>query len=698
MSIMTKMRDNMAGIFAVFAVMFILYIVFDWGMDLLGRRSRQAGDIIGKVDGRPIHYRELSDLIKNLAESQKQQTGKDVDEESSEQLRNQAWTMLVNQILIDEEVRKLGISVTDQELIDWVRGDDPPEFLKRQFTDSTGTFNRAGYEAALSDPQNSAVWLQIEGALRRQRLQEKLQSALQATIRVSEGEVYDRFVNENLHLSAEYVLFDAARMVRDSDVVVTDDDIKKYYNENQDEFKQRATRRLKYVLFPDVPSHEDTAGVIQDLNEFARQAKTGSDFVQLVKTYSELPLSEAFFKRGELSAVRDSAVFASEVGHIVGPLQDADGFHLLKVLEERKGKEEVIRASHILLRVPSSKDSVEVWKKARELTQRVKRGEDFATLAREFSTDGTAAKGGDLGWFGKNRMVKPFEEAAFKARVGEVVGPVRSQFGLHIIKVTGRSNREVKIADLFLTVKPSSQTRTAIQDRANDFSYLATQGDFDKEASLSNYKVMETPAFSKGTVIPGIGMSDEIQRFAFERKLGDVSEALKTPTGYGVFKISEIKEEGVKPLSEVRETIHSKVLLKKKIARVGEYAKAIRSKLQPTDSLGVVSKLDSTLTVTKTGDFTPNTWLPNIGRDNDFIGKVLTLKVGEISQPFAGQRGYFIVKLLSRTEPDSAHFQAQKKTLEDQMLQEKRNRYLGEWMNTLKEKADIVDNRDRFYR
>jgi peptidyl-prolyl cis-trans isomerase D len=698
MSIMTRMRDNMAAIFAVFAVMFILYIIFDWGMDLLGRRSRQAGDIIGKVDGHPIHSKDLSDMINNLSEAQKRQTGKDVDEQSSEQFRDQAWTMLVNQILVDEQIRKLGVSVTDQELIDWVRGDDPPDFLKRQFIDSTGTFNRAAYESALNDPQNSAVWVQIENALRKQRLQEKFQSALQATVRVTEGEVYDRFFNDNLHLSAEYVLFEAARMVKDSDVVVTDDDIRKYYNENQEEFKQRATRRLKYVLFPEVPSHDDSTGVMQDLNEFARQARSGSDFTQLVKTYSELPLSEAFFKRGELSALRDSVVFASKPGDIIGPLRDTDGFHLLKVLEERKGKDEVTRASHILLRLPSSKDSVEVWKKAREIAQKAKKGEDFAKLAREFSADGSASRGGDLGWFGKGRMVKPFEDAAFKARVGEVVGPIRSQFGLHIIKVTGRTNREVKIADLFLTVKPSNQTRTAIRDQANDFSYLATQGDFEKEASLSKYQVMETPPFGKGTVIPGIGMSDEIQRFAYEKKLGDVSEALKTPTGYGVFKISEVKDEGVQPLSQVKETIRSKVLLKKKIAKVGEYAKSIRSKLQPTDSLGVVSRFDSTLRVTKTGDFTPNTWLPNLGRDNDFIGKVLTLKVGEISQPFAGQRGYFIVKLLSRTEPDSARYQAQKKTIEDQLLQEKRNRYLGEWMNTLKEKADIVDNRDRFYR
>ncbi len=698
MSIMTKMRENMAGIFAVFAVMFILYIIFDWGMDLLGRRSREPSDIIGKVNGRPIHYREFSELLKNLSDAQKRQTGREADEEVSQQFREQAWTTIINQALVDDEMKKLDLKVSDQELLNWVQGENPPEFLVRQFTDSTGKFNRQAYEAAIRDPQNSAIWVQIENALRKQRAQEKFQSALLASIRVTEGEVRDRFVDQNLHLNLEYLFLDAAKMVRDSDVVVTDDEIKKYYNENQGEFKQRATRKLKYVLFPEKATAEDTAGVLRDLTEFARQARSGGDMEVLVKSYSELPLTNSFFKRGELSAIRDSAVFSVKLGEVIGPLQDVDGYHVLKVLEERESKEESIRASHILLNVPPGKDSIEVWKRARELYQRAKKGEDFAQLARNFSSDGSATKGGDVGWFGKGRMVKPFEEAAYKAKAGEVVGPVRSLFGLHIIKVTERSKREVKIADLFVSVKPSSETKTRVRDRANDFQYLASQGDFDKEAGLSKYEVQETPRFSKGTVIPGIGFSDEIQKFAFEKKLGEVSDLLKTPNGYGVFKTTEVREEGVAPLAEVKETIRSKVQMKKKIAKVGDYAQQVRSRLQPTDSLGVVTTFDTTLKASKTGNITPTTWLPNIGRDYEFIGKALSLKAGEVSQPFSLQRGSYIVRLLSRTEPDSALYQSKKKEIRDQLLQEKRNRYLAEWLNKLKEKADIVDNRDRYFR
>lgn len=690
MSIMTKMRENMAGIFAVFAFMFIIYIVFDWGMDYLGQQRNPTGDVIGEVNGRPIHINEFSELLQNLFEAQGRE---DVDDQLSMQLREQAWTMLVNQILLEQEIEKFGVKVTDQEIIDWVYGENPPEFLVRQFRDSAGTFNRAAYEAAIRDPQNRAVWVQIEKALRQQRAQEKFQSVLQAAVRVSEREVYDRFLEDNLKMNVEYVFFDAASLVKDSDVTITDDDIRKYYLENQAEFKRRATRKLKYVLFPEKPSSEDTAAVIQDLEEFARQARAGSNFEELVKAHSELPLTDAFFKRGELSPVRDSVVFSGKVGEIYGPIKDDDGYHLLKILEERRGKEVSIRASQILLHVPMGKDSIAAWAKARQLYQRAKRGEDFASLAREHSIDASAAKGGDLGWFGTGRMVKPFEDAAFKAKVGEVVGPVRSYLGLHIIKVTGRENREVKIADLFQPVRPSSQTKSKILERASDFSYLASEGDFDKEASLGNYQVQETLPFEEGTVIPGVGYNPEVSRFAFGNKLGAISEPIKTHNGYGVFKIVEAQSEGVRPLPEVKETIRSKVLLRKKIDKVGEYAKQMRNKLQPGDSLGVLAAYDTTLKVVKTGDFTPKTWLPNIGRDYGFVGKALSLNIGEISAPFAAPRGYYIMKLLSKTEPDSAQYLERKKEIRDQILQEKRSRYMSEWWNALRERADIVDNR-----
>src|SRR5207244_2439227 len=131
-------------------------------------------------------------------------------------------------------------------------------------------------------------------------------------------------------------------------------------------------------------------------------------------------------------------------GDILDVSKEFDGFHLIKVLEFRPGKDDFLRASHILVKIENN-DSAKALKQAKDLLAAARRGEDFAELARKNSQDpGSGANGGDLGWFGKGRMVKQFDEAAFKAKPGQIVGPVRSQFGYHIIKVVARDNREVR--------------------------------------------------------------------------------------------------------------------------------------------------------------------------------------------------------------------------------------------------------------
>ena len=142
-------------------------------------------------------------------------------------------------------------------------------------------------------------------------------------------------------------------------------------------------------------------------------------------------------------------MFAARQGDLVGPILDAQGLHLFKVLGERKSDKEYIRASHILLPLGQGADSGAVKQLAQTIAREAKSGKDFAGLAREYSKDpGSAQNGGDLGWFTKGRMVPAFEGPAFKAKVGEIVGPVRTPYGMHIIKVTGRDSRELKLANI----------------------------------------------------------------------------------------------------------------------------------------------------------------------------------------------------------------------------------------------------------
>jgi peptidyl-prolyl cis-trans isomerase D len=701
MPLMTQIRNNLTKAFAVFAVFFIVYIVLDWGMDITGRRHQQGTrDYVGKVNGTTINYSEFSALLKQQTDAYRKQSGTEPDEESERQLRTQVWNTMVQQTLIEHELERLKITVTDDEVREILLGPNPPQMIASQFIDSTGKFNRAAYDQALQNTQNRAILVQIEGEVRRQRRLEKLQSLLFASTRVTDPEIRQRFADRSVAMDAEYVLFDPNTLVPDSMVQVGDDDLRKHYNANQEEFKVRPSRKVKYVLFSTAPTKDDTVAVATELNRTLDQVKSGSDFVELAKTYSENPVNDTtFVKHGDLSRQLEGAVFSAKKGEIVGPISDYSGMHLVKVVAERKGSKDFVRASHILLNATSGPDSVAKIQKAKDILRRARSGENFSKLVAEFSEDfGSKVTDGDLGWNGKGGWVKPFEQAAFAARVGEIVGPIRSQFGWHIIKVTGKDNRELRIAALTMKVKASSQSSEAATQKAQDFSYLAKEEGFEKAAETSAYALRETPEFFKSSVIPGIGVNDAAMNFAFTKKLDALSEPIAVTGGLGVFKITSVREESVRPFDEVKPTLRTQVLREKKMQKLKEQVDALYKTLGSSTDLSAAVRAIPSAPVQKTGSFKAMDAPPGVGRDYAFIGQTVSLKPGELSKPFEGGRGYYIVKLLSKTAFDSTQFAGEKNTLRDQILQEKRNRMFSDWLTALKDKATIEDQREKFFR
>ncbi len=710
MPIMTRMRESMPVVLFGLLILFVVMIVFEWGMDYLGIRGQQS-NVVGKVDGTTITYQDFSQMVDVLTNNMKAQTGKDPSEDQIKALRDQAWQAIVTQNLVNEEIKRLGLTVTDQELIDWVRGPNPPEDLRRNFIDSTGQFRRDVYEEFLSnpnqflrdpsgrDPNYGTTYLaNLEKSLRERRLSEKLQSLIMAEVRVSDGELRQAFIDENQKIDARFAAFDAS-IVGDNDVQVADADLKAYYDENIDQFKFEESRKLKYVYLPDKPSASDSTMREKDMKEALASAKSEVDFQQLVNTYSDQPDSGAFFRHGELSPPVESAVFAAKVGDLVGPVLDNGTYRLMKVVDERKGQNEYIRASHILISVEGTADTMAAKRQAEQIAREAKQGKDFAQLAQEYSKDqSNASRGGDLGWFTKGRMVAPFEKAAFGAKVGEVVGPVRTPFGWHIIKVTGRDNRELKLLTINMRIDASSQTKNDILDRARDFAYNCRESDFSKEVQLTGFDAREAQVQKKSTLIPGLGVNEAITKWAFDAKLNAVSDPFTLTGGYVVATVAEIKPAGVRPFEEVKESLRPAVLRKKKIDRVMAIAKEARAKLAEGDSLNKIDGTYPGVKVQDTGPISPNGIVPGLGRDPAFLGAIAVLPPGKISEPIQGQRGAFLIEVLSRTPFDSTAYAAQRESIASKILQENKGRYLNDWLTRLRDRADIQDHRDLFFR
>ncbi len=213
------------------------------------------------------------------------------------------------------------------------------------------------------------------------------------------------------------------------------------------------------------------------------------------------------------------------------------------------------------------------------------------------------------------------------------------------------------------------------------------------------YEVKETPEFSEEIkVIPGLGANNALLRFAFDNSIGDISKTFKVPAGYVVAQLIEVLPKTTKPLKDVSESIKRIVLREKKIERTLNIAKEIKEKISTTNELSVAKTVYEKAKVSSANSFTASGTIPGIGRDFAFSQAALQAELNTITGPVKSNRGSYLLKVTSRSEIDSTIYNVQKNSLRDNLLRQKRNRVYSDWVTSLKENADIEDNRYEFYR
>ena len=692
MAMMAKMRSLAPAFILTVGGLFVLFMVVSSSnvMEALGVRTNN----VGSVNGENISYNDFAKAVDQQLEMQKKQTGKDVDQDNMDEFRNQVWQSIVNETLIAQEVKKYDITVSNQEIRGIILGDNPPQFLKQNFIDSTGKFNRAMYENALFDPRNKDILIQAEEYVRQTRLREKLQSMLGASITVSNGEILRSFIDKNTKIDAKYALVSLTQYP-DSLFNISDNDLKKYYNNHLDKYEIKPQRKLKYVLFSNEPTSKDTERVKQELISVKKKIDDGTlKFEEAVNLYSSIPYAKDTLSISKFSTNAADLIYKSNSG-IVGPVLTNEGYSLYMIDGTISTNQTMVDASHIL--VNQYGNDQKNYEEAMKLYKELKNGADFSKIAKEKSGDrGSAAKGGNLGWFGKGAMVQEFERAAFNGAIGVVQRPIKTTYGYHIIKVNGRTNKEFIVEKLVEPVKISPTSVDANYNAAQDYSYIAKKNNFDSEAKLMNYKIRETPDFYKTSVIiPGIGMSNALIDFAFDNDLNSISDAFKVKEGYIVAEVSQVIKEGVKSFDEVKNQIRPLVLREKKYEKIFETAKNIKAKIN--GNLNEATKIDPKVVVDSTGRFSVSGPVPKVGRDFGFLEEVKRLNLNTLSEPVKGNRGYYLIKVNFRTPFDTSAFAIQKNSIRNQLMEQRRRTFFNDWIAELRKNADIVDKRYLFY-
>jgi len=688
MGAMNTLRENTGVILWILVLSFgVIWTLQDSNVfEAVNRPSQNAAT----VNGTQITNQEYNTAVDQQRQQIQQQMDGEVSSQMQQMAEQRAYDQLVNNALLEQEMERLGITVTDAEIEDMVFGESPHPLIRQQFADSTGRINYQLLQNMAQNPQANPQFLQMENYLRTQRRQQKMGSLIQSTVHVSEEDVEEYYWRQNATASTQYVALRYAAVPDDS-ISVSESDLRSYYEENREDFQREKTLTLDYVALPKTPTAEDTAAVLGDLENLRpRFAEAEQDSLFLEQNASERAFDDSYRTPDQMDAAVATAVYEDpSPGRVAGPVTGDDMAHLVKIRDTQPADQEYVHASHILLE--SGTDAPALRERLVSIRDSIASGAaTFDEMARRYSDDPSAEDGGDLGWFSAGSMTEAVDEAAFNASPGELVGPVRSESGYHLLRVHQRAEQAVQIADLAFSIIPSQSTLTDKQTTLEDIAFYAEEegSSFQEETQRRDMEVQQVQAQATQSAVPGLGQGPGLSSFLESAEVGDFSDVLELQDQFAVLRVAEVQPEGYRPFEEVQAQIRPQVALQKKREvqrRRMERALEGSSFEQLPQALNTQMRTQSELS------FTTET-VPGIGRDPTFSGTVFGLDEGETSGVVTGENAAFVVRVTEQQDPPEMTA-TQRQQIRQQLLRQRQQEVSKQWLSALKEDATIEDMR-----
>ena len=359
---------------------------------------------------------------------------------------------------------------------------------------------------------------------------------------------------------------------------------------------------------------------------------------------------------------------------------------------------------------PSSDDTSRVVDECEQIINQLNNGSDFAELADTYSQDPgnqvspDSGKGGELGWFGKGQMVKPFEEAAFIAKTGDVVGPVLSRFGYHIIKVNDRRNdndkEEINASHILLKIEMGPNTNDALKRKSTLFSYDASDPKIGFSAALDSHQVAAkkiTKILDETINLQNYGAFREAIRFAYNSEINDVSDPMQNDRYFIVAKLDSILPEGTKSFEEVQNQIKNSINQERQFAQAEVLAGKLRNELENGSTFQQLKDTYENIDLISGDTKLLIRSFQSLGKSNYLVGALSKAKQGELIGPLKTPRGYGIVNIVDISPIDSTDFEMKRDVIYDNLSNQKRNSNFQSWYDDLLDNAKIIDNRKYYF-
>jgi peptidyl-prolyl cis-trans isomerase D len=438
--------------------------------------------------------------------------------------------------------------------------------------------------------------------------------------------------------------------VPDTTLGITDDKLKEYYNKNKSKYKVTANREIKYFSLPIQPTPEDAQLIFKETQDLVNTFAETQDDSAFVDANSDAKENFALLNVGNLPEQITMNGSLPEVGKVYGPFAEREAYKLFKVIGIKDDSLFSVRASHILIK-PETEDAAgkaEAKKKATDILNKIKNGADFAQLASEFGTDGTASRGGDLGWFTEGTMVTPFNDAVFSAKLGLIPRIVETNFGFHVVKVTAeKTKKKYIVATITKDITPSDETRDIIYKRAAKYAAIKKQEDFlaalkadstirvDEDLNVDkkdrNLNTIYTPSVR------------EIIRWTYsdDTEVGDVSDVFDLNDQFVVATLLKANEDDELDFELVKTQVRTDLVIELQKQEILAKLTPLKGSLDDiAKAYGANAYVYSAPNVTMSAGS-----LIGVGAAVESIGAIFGLKEGATSKPIADKYGVVMVSL-----------------------------------------------------
>ncbi len=704
MSIIQQIREKAAWlVFGLIALSLLGFLLMDAfvgksGRGLFGGNSTS----LGSVNGHSLEMADYETRIKQL-EDQYKSYGYPMNDNTIQMLREQAFNQFIAETTVDEEIDKLGLSVTAKELDDILFSQSAPEEFKKQFTSEQGVYdiNAAKNAIAQLRKQKGTMADNFNNiylpSLQKNRLREKYISLLTNTAYFPKW-MLEKMNSDNSSMASVSYVHVPYSTISDSTIKVSDDEIADYVSKHKEEFKQEESRSIAYVAFDASPSKDDTAELYNKLvklkPEFAAtQEKDIPTFIS--RNGSQINFSDFFVLKSKMQMPHADSIRNTADGAVYGPYLDATNLTIAKMIAKRNLPDSV-KCRHILISTEKGLEDSIAKRRIDSIANAIKGGADFAALVKKYSDDpGSKDKAGEYEFSSVNtNLAKEFYDVIFNGAINDKK-VVKTSFGYHYIEVLNQKNFEpaYKVAYLSNPIIPSTKTTDSASGLANQFAGESRNAAaFDENVKKRNYnKLLATDIKPNDMVIPAIGASRQLVRWIYNADKGDVSEMFVIDNKNVVAVVTDVTKEGT--MSPAKARPMTEYILKNK-----KKAEQIKKNIGTANTLEAVAAAtkQQVLKADSVSFLTP--FFPNAGQEGKVGGYAFNPAVkGKVSAPIAGNGGVYSIRTENVYAKPNDAFNIEQQRQQLVQAQRMAIQRQGVIENALKKAASVKDNRSKTY-